>query len=413
MPRFERQDEFMVVQQMTSEGLVHEIQVLLGQQQATATSRPLVLMPGSFASTQTGRWPLYGGDAAGMDCLRLVGGSPFSLGSTPLLDGDPLAILIDDAAFDQAFEVIWSFIEQVDIRGLYLGGGGDLFSGLYGQSLMSRTGEPELWRDLWERYLLFFAWVLRWPTLGMCRGGQHMNVALGGGLIQDLRTQWRSLWSPYANEFEMLPLLRHSSLVKIPTPDTMCTHPLLVDPKSLLAALVQPGFATLTQSTLQIEAALSLHHQAIGFVLPDNRIVGHVAAGCRVSSIAHDGVIEALEATDDRFWLALQFHAEWSQDSAWAQGIFAGFVQACRDYTSLSHAQLRALKPAMSAWIRAHDRAIFGWSTFQGQKMPAHAADPMRLGGTVHVSATDLAASIAPALGRQGERSNGHRRRSE
>lgn len=357
----------MVVPQVTLPRLEQEIQAKLARATASTPrpARPLVLVPGFFASIQTGKWPVYAGDAAGMDCLRLAGGSPLSLANTPLIEGEPLSILTSDAVFAQAFEVIWSFIEQVEIRGLYLGGGGDLCSCLYGQSPLPATGEPELWRDVWERYILFFAWLLHWPTLGICRGAQHMNVILGGGLLQDLRTQWRSLWSPYGGEFEPLPLLRHGNRMRLPTPDTMCTHPLLVDPGSKLAALVQHGCTGSAQG-LQIDTAFSLHHQAIGIVLPNGQIVGPVASGYRVCSLAHDGVIEGMEASEEeRFWLALQFHAEWSLDAAWARGIFSGFIEACQDYTPLSYRDLQELKPAIRSWIRAHDQETYGWSEVQ------------------------------------------------
>ena len=43
---------------------------------------------------------------------------------------------------------------------------------------------------MWERYVALLAWMLCIPTLGICRGMQLMNVALGGTLYQDLRAEW-------------------------------------------------------------------------------------------------------------------------------------------------------------------------------------------------------------------------------
>ncbi len=370
--------------QKIAEKILH---LLEEHQAATSTAaclRPLILVPGSFAPIQTGRWPVYGSDAAGMECLRLVGGSPFGLASTPLMQRDHLALLTDDAAFDEAFEVIWSSIVQIEIRGWYLAGGGDLCSVLYGQSPGPTTEDPDLCRDLWERYLLLIGWLLRWPTLGVCRGMQHMNMVLGGGLIQDLPAQWRQLWAPYAQEFARPPLLHHRALGRSATPDTFSPHPIQIDPASRLATLVQLGSAATAKSRLAIDATLSLHRQAVGFVLPNNQVVGYVAAGQRVGAIAPDGVIEELEAPGKRFWIAVQFHPEWSPELAWARGIFRGFVQAAKAYRPLSRAQLEELKPTIRLWVRTNDQAISGRSAIQGQTVPSlagrtHSGDALLL----------------------------------
>jgi putative glutamine amidotransferase len=328
--------------------------------------RPLVLIPGFLSTIQTGLWPVYGSDAASTEFLRLVGAAPFAQGSTPLIEGDHLSVLTDDRAFQEAFDTIWSLVLQVEIRGLCLGGGSDLSSIMYGQSPMAQTDEPDLWRELWERYLLLIAWLLRWPTLGLCRGAQHMNVVLGGGLIQDLRSGWRKLWAPYANEFEVPALLQHRALGRSATPEAFSTHAIQVDPGSRLAQLVQLGTHGSAGSLFIIEPVLSMHKQAVGFVLPDHRIVGYAAPGHRIGAIAPDGVIEEMEAVGDRFWVACQFHCEWQPDLAWARGIFSGFAEACRAYTPLTREQLTEWGPAIRAWVHAHDRATFGRSAVQG-----------------------------------------------
>jgi gamma-glutamyl-gamma-aminobutyrate hydrolase PuuD len=356
----------------TADNTAAYIRELLAQSQAesrVSDLRPLVLVPGYLTSAQTARWPVYGSDAAGIDFLRLAGASPLPLPSTPLIEGNHFDILTNDAAFAEAFSNIWSYFLQMEVRGLFLAGGGDLSSPLYGQSPHPQTDDPlDLWRDLRERYLVLIAWLLHMPTFGACRGMQHMNIALGGGLIQDLRGQWRALWEPYARQFGTIPpLQRHRELGRFPTPDTFSTHPIKVDPQSLLGKLVQLGTPACAASMFDIDEVLSQHHQIVGFVLPDQRIVGYLAQEHRVNTIAFDGVIEGFEAVDTgRFWLGVQFHPEWMQHVSWARGIFSGFVTACQRYTPLSRAQLQELRPAVQAWVRKYDQKAFGWAAMQG-----------------------------------------------
>ena len=77
-----------------------------------------------------------------------------------------------------------------ELDGLILTGGGDLYSCLYGQTPHPQAETPDMWRDVWERYIALLAWLLCIPTLGICRGMQLMNVVLGGTLYQDLQAQW-------------------------------------------------------------------------------------------------------------------------------------------------------------------------------------------------------------------------------
>ena len=69
--------------------------------------------------------------------------------------------------------------------GLLLPGGGDISPARYGQENLG-SGEPDLERDAAELQLVadFTAWGK--PILGICRGIQMINVALGGTLIQDI-----------------------------------------------------------------------------------------------------------------------------------------------------------------------------------------------------------------------------------
>jgi len=294
-----------------------------------------------------------------MNILRLGGGWPVSIPCLPLFDGDPLDILMDNAIFEEAFAVIWSVVTQMEVQGLHLSGGDDLLSCLYGQAPHPQTTSFDLWRDIWERYLLLFARLFRWPTFGICRGMQHMNVVMGGGLLQDLRAQWPRR--------EMPPLLRHRAPGRY-TPDNWSTHPIRLDPQSLLARLVNHGSS---RGRLFIDEVLSLHHQAVGYVRPDGHAAGFLASGHKVAAIALDGVIEAVEDPDpQRFWLGVQFHPEWAEHLAWAQQIFHGFVEACCNYIPYKREQLEEYRPAIQHWVRAHDRAFLGNTSVADRSMP-------------------------------------------
>ena len=82
-----------------------------------------------------------------------------------------------------------SYVEDVlaSLDGVLLSGGGDISPRAYGETLRhpSILGVNEQ-RDYFELQLARRAFVLNMPTLGICRGLQIMNVALGGTLYQDL-----------------------------------------------------------------------------------------------------------------------------------------------------------------------------------------------------------------------------------
>lgn len=77
--------------------------------------------------------------------------------------------------------------EALDCQGLLLPGGGDIDPARYSQP-SAGSEAPDLQRDATELELVsrFLAWGR--PILGICRGIQLLNVALGGDLIQDIPT---------------------------------------------------------------------------------------------------------------------------------------------------------------------------------------------------------------------------------
>jgi Peptidase C26 len=182
-----------------SELLAHWIAEQQQRDDLCLRERPRIGILAAQGYLRDGGWPSYGGDAPTVHAILEAGGFPYLIPTLPLIEGyDPLQLLGDDHAFALLFGVIWPVVRELD--GLILTGGGDLSSCLYSQQPHPQTETPDAWRDVWERYIALLAWLLCIPTLGICRGMQLMNVALGGTLYQDLRAEWPK---------ERPPLLRH------------------------------------------------------------------------------------------------------------------------------------------------------------------------------------------------------------
>lgn len=184
----------------------------------------------------------------------------------------------------------------VRLDGLLLPGGGDISHlrlGLPPHPLLYQPDEP---RDALEFALVRWAAAEGKPFLGICRGLQVLNAALGGSLILDLASE-----VPSALPHDAPDASRRDHLA----------HTVVVDPSSRLAAL-------LGEQDLQVN---SFHHQAI--LAP--------APGLRVSARATDGVIEAVELPDHPFGLGVQWHPEELLHLAAMRSLFAGFVEAAAE----------------------------------------------------------------------------------
>ncbi len=98
-----------------------------------------------------------------------------------------------------------------------------------------------------------------------------------------------------------------------------------------------------------LDAVLSMHHQAVETLAP----------GFEVSATAPDGVIEAFEdASPARWWLATQFHPEWSTQLHWVMGLFTSFVDASRAYSAVPRAEIEPLRPEIKEWLRTRDAGL-------------------------------------------------------
>jgi len=171
---------------------------------------------------------------------------------------------MDAAGIESLLDGLW---------GLCLSGGPDLHPAVYGAEPHPALGPTEPHLDTFEIALLRAAEARDMPVLAICRGLQVLNVSRGGTLTQDLPTERPS-------EVE------HRQLLPGSTP----THDVTLEP------------ASLTATCLGVRAARvnCFHHQA----------AERLGDGLRAVGWAPDGVIEAIEATDRTFTVAVQWHAE-------------------------------------------------------------------------------------------------------
>jgi putative glutamine amidotransferase len=191
------------------------------------------------------------------------------------------------------------------IDGLLLSGGSDLDPSYYGEEAVPELGVTVPERDAFEMTLLEHALRRGIPTLGICRGMQVLNVALGGTLYQDLPSQ-----------MDHMVLLGHRQ----ETPKWQPTHEVEVDGGSKVAEI-------LGAEELKVN---SYHHQAIK----------ELASGLVAVAHAPDGVIEAVESGDlsKRWMIGVQWHAEAMRDAGPEhRSLFKAHVRAAERY-ALRHA---------------------------------------------------------------------------
>jgi putative glutamine amidotransferase len=184
-------------------------------------------------------------------------------------------------------------------NGLLFAGGGDVEPAYFGQAPHPSLGAVEPLRDEVELALARRAVADRKPVLGICRGIQLLNIALGGTLYQDIPSELPEALDHYAS----------ASRDRVNQ-----AHPLTLAADSWLA--LQLGVEELQ--------ANSFHHQSLREVAPQLRVTGR----------APDGVIEAVEGTGTNFVVGVQCHPEelWERaDPRWAR-MFTGFVDAARRY---------------------------------------------------------------------------------
>lgn len=166
-----------------------------------------------------------------------------------------------------------------DCDGLILSGGADLCPKSYGEDTLRPEWEGDFKRDQYEIDLFHCAFDMGLPVLGICRGHQLMNVALGGTLYQDIQTQNQEAKCHRDGAADVYDKL---------------SHHITIEDGSLLSSI----YGGATEGFIN-----SIHHQA----------VKDLGAGLKPQAYAiPDNIIEAIWLDDPAYYaLGIQWHPEW------------------------------------------------------------------------------------------------------
>jgi putative glutamine amidotransferase len=172
------------------------------------------------------------------------------------------------------------------LDGLILSGGGDVDPRLYGAVTGPGTTGARVERDRFELALARRALERDLPLLGICRGMELLNVALGGTLEQEL---------PEAQ-------------IHLHTPGEFSDHEVRLEPGSLAARAVGS----------ELVRVRSHHHQGVGELGEGLVVSGHSVP---------DGLVEAVELPDRRWALGVLWHAEEERRSPIIEALVAAARQ--------------------------------------------------------------------------------------
>lgn len=246
-----------------------------------ATRQPVIGLTGNFADGDARLCEQYY-----MSVVR-AGGTPVII--PPVADKD----------------VIINTLDKID--GLVLTGGGDINPLWAGEEPSPRLHGINRTRDKAELLTVRLAYNRQIPMLGICRGIQTLVTALDGEVDQDIAESYAMAHgSDMASPNDCHSLIKHSQDADRSEP----THTVRIDSGSMLYSIY---------NTDKI-AVNSLHHQAVR------------ASGRRfnVCATAPDGVIEAIESSEFKPFMGVQWHPEWLGESGLK--LFKWLVDRARDF---------------------------------------------------------------------------------
>ncbi|MCS7302675.1 MAG: gamma-glutamyl-gamma-aminobutyrate hydrolase family protein [Candidatus Kapabacteria bacterium] len=214
---------------------------------------------------------------------------------------DPQVEVIDLAA--EGYSVARAKEILPSCSGIVFTGGSDIDPALYGAADERPLCERiERDRDEFELELFEAARSLHMPILGICRGAQLINVALGGRLIVDIPTQVKAP-------------LHHGKLG-----ESDSEHPVTIEAGTMLGRMLRQWDGVVN----------SAHHQSIR----------ELGTGLTISARSPDGIVEAIEWQDSGsggFLIAVQWHPERMQHqaSAFSRKLGEHFLFEAQSYALL------------------------------------------------------------------------------
>jgi putative glutamine amidotransferase len=196
-------------------------------------------------------------------------------------------VLIPSLLAEEGWDALYSRLD-----GILFSGGGDIALDYSPGDPHPRIEGVDLLRDSVELNMLRSAALDGKPFLGICRGCQVMNVALGGTLYTHIPDQF-----PNALDHAYPTNLR-----------TVLVHEVNIEEGTRLANVFE-------EPLLKVN---SLHHQGLK----------DIASALSIAGYAPDGLVEAIELTDHPFGMAVQWHPEWLTDQPSTRKLFRKFVDA-------------------------------------------------------------------------------------
>jgi len=207
-----------------------------------------------------------------------------SVGAAPVM----VPLLANDA------DALRGIYDALD--GVFLAGGVDVDPESYHEPRESLCGRTDLDRDAVEIQLALWARAEGKPLFGICRGMQIMNVAEGGSLYQDCAEFYENA-------------IKHDYFPTAGFARDYIAHEVTVTSGTLLHELFG--------DTGRVN---SMHHQGLK----------NIPSTLVASAFAPDGLVEAIEAPGEAFYVGVQWHPEMLVDTdAPTRRLFDAFVDAC------------------------------------------------------------------------------------
>lgn len=207
-----------------------------------------------------------------------------------VMEAGGVPVLIPSLISEDGWDAVYSRLD-----GILFSGGGDIALDHFAGDPHPRIDDVEPERDSIELKMVQAAASDGKPFLGICRGCQVINVALGGTLYTHIPDQLHNA-------------LDHSYPGNM---RTVLVHEVKIEEGTRVAEIYGEPIINVN----------SLHHQGLKDIAPAFRVAGR----------APDGLVEAIELPDHPFAVAVQWHPEWLRDQPSTRNLFRKFVESAEE----------------------------------------------------------------------------------